>query len=68
MSKIVDKLGNAKKRLGVDGIIVVLFLCVVAVVLCSLFKDSINTFMSGIMTQLTDKAKLIIDTTSSTLK
>lgn len=64
---IKDKIANLRKRKGVDGIIVVLFLCVIAVVLCAVFKDQISTFMTGVMTQLTDKARSIIDTTSTTL-
>lgn len=65
--KIREKIATLRKHKGVDGIIVVLFLCVIAVVLCAIFKDEINVFMKGIMTQLTDKAKAIIDTTSTTL-
>lgn len=67
MKNLKEKVGGLRKHKGVDGIIVVLFLCVIAVVLCAIFKDQITTFMTGVMTQLTDKAKTIIDSTSTTL-
>lgn len=67
MKNLKEKVGGLRKHKGVDGIIVVLFLCIIAVVLCAIFKDQITTFMTGVMTQLTDKAKTIIDTTSTTL-
>lgn len=67
MKNLKEKVGGLRKHKGVDGIIVVLFLCIIAVVLCAIFKDQITTFMTGVMEQLTDKAKTIIDTTSITL-
>lgn len=67
MNNIGDRMANSKKRKGINGIIVVLFLCVVAVVLCALFKDKIGAFMTEVMTQLQTKATAIIDTTSTTL-
>lgn len=67
MKNLKEKVGGLRKHKGVDGIIVVLFLCIIAVVLCAIFKDQITTFMTGVMEQLTDKAKTIIDTTSTTL-
>lgn len=67
MKNLKEKVGGLRKHKGVDGIIVVLFLCIIAVVLCAIFKDQITTFMTGVMRQLTDKAKTIIDTTSTTL-
>lgn len=67
MKNLKEKVGGLRKHKGVDGIIVVLFLCIIAVVLCAIFKDQITTFMTGVMQQLTDKAKTIIDTTSTTL-
>ena len=66
MKNLKEKVGGLRKHKGVDGIIVVLFLCIIAVVLCAIFKDQITTFMTGVMEQLTDKAKTIIDTTSTT--
>lgn len=66
-NSLKEKAASLKKHKGVDGIIVVLFLCVIAVVLCAVFKNQISTFMTGVMNQLTDKAKSIIDTTSVTL-
>lgn len=67
MKNLKEKVGGLRKHKGVDGIIVVLFLCIIAVVLCAIFKDQITTFMTGVMQQLTDKARTIIDTTSTTL-
>lgn len=67
MKNLKEKVGGLRKHKGVDGIIVVLFLCIIAVVLCAIFKDQITTFMTGVMAQLTAKAKTIIDTTSTTL-
>ncbi len=64
---IKERIANLRKHKGVDGVIVTIFLCVIAVVICSIFKDQITTFMTGVMSQLTDKAKAIIDTTSQTL-
>lgn len=67
MKNLKEKVGGLRKHKGVDGIIVVLFLCIIAVVLCAIFKDQITTFMTGVMRQLTDKANTIIGTTSTTL-
>lgn len=64
--KLRDKVSNLRKHKGVDGIIVCLFLCVIAVVLCAIFKDQIGAFMKTVMTALTGKAESIINTTSVT--
>lgn len=48
------------KSAGVDGILVTVGLCVIALGLCVLFKDQLSTFITTIVQEMTTKAKGIL--------
>ena len=49
-----------KKDEGIDGILVTVGLCIIALLLCVVMKDSLAQFIRTIVTSLTDKAKAIL--------
>lgn len=49
-----------KKDKGIDGILVTVGLCVIALLLCVVMKDSLASFITTIMTQLTAEAQKIL--------
>ena len=49
-----------KKDKGIDGILVTVGLCVIALLLCVVMKDSLSSFITTIMTQLTVEAQKIL--------
>jgi len=49
-----------KKEKGIDGILVTIGLCIIALVLCVVMKDSLATFINSITSSMTDKAQDIL--------
>lgn len=49
-----------RKRAGIDGILVVVGLCIIALLLCVVMKDSLTTFIQTIVTALSNKATGIL--------
>lgn len=60
--KISKKLFS--KHLGIDGILVTVGLCIIALVLCVLMKDKLAIFIGTIVTEMTQKASTILKMTS----
>lgn len=57
-TKIKAKMLNREK--GIDGILVTIGLCIIALVLCVVMKDSLATFIGNITNSMTDKAQDIL--------
>ncbi len=49
-----------KKRDGIDGILVTVGLCIIALLLCVVMKDSLTTFITTIVSTLQAKAISIL--------
>lgn len=49
-----------KKSEGIDGILVTAGLCIIALLLCVVMKDSLTTFITTIVNGLTTKATSIL--------
>lgn len=49
-----------KKSSGIDGILVTAGLCIIALLLCVVMKDSLTTFITTIVESLTTKATGIL--------
>lgn len=49
-----------KKSSGIDGILVTAGLCIIALLLCIVLKDSLTTFITTIVNSLTTKATTIL--------
>lgn len=49
-----------KKEPGIDGILVTVGLCIIALLLCVVMKDSMTTFIQTIVTTLTTEAQKIL--------
>lgn len=49
-----------QKEDGIDGILVTIGLCIIALVLCVVMKDSLATFINTIVSSMTDKANAIL--------
>lgn len=49
-----------KKDAGIDGILVTIGLCVIALLLCVVMKNSLSTFITTIVKELTKQAKSIL--------
>ncbi len=45
---------------GIDGILVTVGLCIIALLLCVVMKDSLATFIQAIVTNLQEKANSIL--------
>ena len=65
-----DKLMNIKNRVvafwlvpeeGIDGILVTVGLCIIALLLCVVMKDSLSTLITTIVQALSDKASTILN-------
>ena len=54
------KLKLFKKEKGIDGILVTIGLCIIALVLCIVMKDSLSAFIQNITDSMTDKAQDIL--------
>ncbi len=49
-----------KKDPGIDGILVTVGLCIIALLLCVVMKDSLSTFIKTIVNSLTTEAQNIL--------
>jgi len=49
-----------KREPGIDGILVTVGLCIIALLLCVVMKDSMATFIQTIVTTLTTEAQKIL--------
>ena len=49
-----------EKEAGIDGILVTVGLCIIALLLCVVMKDSLTTFITSIVTSMTKKAQTIL--------
>ena len=49
------------KSSGIDGLLVTVGLCIIALVLCVVMKDSLTTFITGIVNSMQEKAVGILD-------
>lgn len=49
-----------RKTAGIDGILVTVGLCVIALLLCVVMKDSLTTFIETIVKALTSEAQKIL--------
>lgn len=49
-----------KKEAGIDGILVTIGLCVIALLLCVVMKDSLTSFIETLVKALTDEAQKIL--------
>ena len=50
-----------KKEEGIDGILVTVGLCIIALLLCVVMKDSMATFIKSIVTSMTGEAQKILN-------
>lgn len=53
------------KESGVDGILVTVGLCIIALVLCVVMKDSLSTFIKTLVSSMTTQAQGILTGTTS---
>lgn len=69
MKKKVLKIGNGFKKIvqlgcrqepGIDGILVTVGLCVIALLLCVVMKDSLKVFIETIVGAMTTEAQNIL--------
>lgn len=49
-----------EKEKGIDGILVTVGLCIIALLLCVVMKNSLATFVTTIVQELTKEAKTIL--------
>ena len=49
-----------KKEEGLDGILVTVGLCIIALLLCVVMKDSLKNFITTLITAMTEQAKNIL--------
>ena len=61
LGKIREK--GLEKEAGIDGILVTVGLCIIALLLCVVLKDSLTTFIQTIVQSMTDKASTILSGT-----
>ena len=60
-NKVNYVLGKAfKKDAGIDGILVTVGLCIIALLLCVVMKDSLEKFIKNIVEALTREANKIL--------
>lgn len=52
--------GALKKEPGIDGILVTVGLCIIALLLCVVMKDSLKAFIETIVTAMTNEAQSIL--------
>ena len=48
---------------GIDGILVTVGLCIIALLLCVVMKDSLSTFITTLVSSMTSKATTILNGT-----
>ena len=49
-----------KKEAGIDGILVTVGLCIIALLLCVVMKDSLKAFIETIVSSMTNEAQKIL--------
>ena len=49
-----------RKDEGIDGILVTVGLCIIALLLCVVMKDSLSTFITGIVDAMSKEANAIL--------
>lgn len=49
-----------KKSAGIDGILVTVGLCIIALVLCVVMKDALSTFITELVSDMQEKASGIL--------
>ena len=49
------------KSEGIDGILVTVGLCIIALVLCVVMKTQLTTFIETVVSQMQEKAKTMLD-------
>lgn len=54
-----------QKDKGIDGILVTVGLCIIALLLCVVMKDSLSDFIETIVTSLTTEAQKILTGTGT---
>ena len=57
---VVSVRKGLEKEKGIDGILVTVGLCIIALLLCVVMKDSLATFVTTIVQELTKEAKTIL--------
>lgn len=59
---MVDKVvqGAMRKEPGIDGILVTVGLCIIALLLCVVMKDSLKTFVETLVVAMTEEAKEVL--------
>lgn len=57
--KLIDYM--IAKSSGIDGLLVTVGLCIIALVLCVVMKESLTTFITSIVTSMQNKAIGILD-------
>lgn len=48
------------KHQGIDGLVVTVGLCIIALLLCVVMKDSLTSFIQTLVTALTNKAQTML--------
>jgi len=58
----MNRVGQAamKKEDGIDGILVTVGLCIIALLLCVVMKDSLKLFVETLVTAMTEEAKEVL--------
>ena len=56
------KMAAMNKEEGLDGILVTIGLCIIALLLCVVMKDSLTDFIKTLVAEMTTKAKTILST------
>ena len=54
-----------KKEPGIDGILVTVGLCIIALLLCVVMKDSLTAFIQTIVSAMTNQAQQILSGVTS---
>lgn len=54
------KMAAMRKEAGIDGILVTVGLCIIALLLCVVMKDSLTGFIQSIVTAMQQKANTIL--------
>lgn len=62
MRRIKERIrrNGMKKEAGIDGILVTVGLCIIALLLCVVMKDSMTGFIQTIITSMTNEAQKIL--------
>ena len=62
INKIIDRVREKamQKEMGIDGISVTVGLCIIALLLCVVMKDSLASFIQTIVTAMQEKASSIL--------